>query len=189
MHWADEASLDLLKFLGRRIQRTAVMLIVTYREIVRPDEAAIEGCLSIGMVFSDDSTLAFRHEQARRAFEDTLSSSLKQSLNARVLEVLTERPGIPAARLAHHADGARNAEQNLRFAPLAASQAAAVGAHREAAAFYDLALRYADGLPDEDRALLHEALAYVCYVTSQPERAIAARLSAVATWRASGARL
>ena len=31
VHWADEATLDLLKFLGRRIHRTPTMLIVTYR--------------------------------------------------------------------------------------------------------------------------------------------------------------
>lgn len=30
-HWADEATLDLLTFLGRRVQETATMLIVTYR--------------------------------------------------------------------------------------------------------------------------------------------------------------
>ena len=32
MHWADEATLDLLKYLGRRIERTRAMLVVTYRE-------------------------------------------------------------------------------------------------------------------------------------------------------------
>ncbi len=32
MHWADEATLDLLKFLGRRIQRTRSLLVVTYRD-------------------------------------------------------------------------------------------------------------------------------------------------------------
>ena len=32
MHWADEASLDLLKYLGRRIHRTHAMLAVTYRD-------------------------------------------------------------------------------------------------------------------------------------------------------------
>ena len=31
-HWADEATLDLIKFLGRRIQRTLALLIVTYRD-------------------------------------------------------------------------------------------------------------------------------------------------------------
>src|SRR5215831_6235274 len=32
LHWADEATLDLLKFLGRRIDRTHAMLAVTYRD-------------------------------------------------------------------------------------------------------------------------------------------------------------
>src|SRR5882672_2236008 len=32
LHWADEATLDLLKYLGRRISRTHAMLAVTYRD-------------------------------------------------------------------------------------------------------------------------------------------------------------
>ncbi len=31
-HWADQATLDLLKFLGRRIERTRALLLVTYRD-------------------------------------------------------------------------------------------------------------------------------------------------------------
>src|SRR6516164_5622667 len=38
VHWADEATLDLLKFLGRRISRIRSMLIITYRDDeVAPD--------------------------------------------------------------------------------------------------------------------------------------------------------
>ena len=32
IHWADEATIDLLRFLGRRIRDTNVLLIVTYRD-------------------------------------------------------------------------------------------------------------------------------------------------------------
>jgi predicted ATPase/DNA-binding CsgD family transcriptional regulator len=32
IHWADEATLDLLCFLGRRIRRTGVLLVLTYRD-------------------------------------------------------------------------------------------------------------------------------------------------------------
>ena len=32
MHWADEATLDLLRYLGRRIQHLGVLLLVTYRD-------------------------------------------------------------------------------------------------------------------------------------------------------------
>ncbi len=39
-HWADEATLDLLKFVGRRIHRTRTLLIVTYRDDeVGPDHS------------------------------------------------------------------------------------------------------------------------------------------------------
>ncbi|HVK52243.1 MAG TPA: AAA family ATPase, partial [Pseudoxanthomonas sp.] len=31
-HWADEATLDLLRFLGRRLQQTPCLLVVTYRD-------------------------------------------------------------------------------------------------------------------------------------------------------------
>ena len=32
VHWADEATLDLLKFLGRRMQQVSVLLVITYRD-------------------------------------------------------------------------------------------------------------------------------------------------------------
>jgi DNA-binding CsgD family transcriptional regulator len=32
LHWADEATLDFVRFLGRRIQRTRCLLIATYRD-------------------------------------------------------------------------------------------------------------------------------------------------------------
>jgi DNA-binding CsgD family transcriptional regulator len=32
VHWADEATFDLLRFLGRRIARTAALLVLTYRD-------------------------------------------------------------------------------------------------------------------------------------------------------------
>ena len=299
VHWADEATLDLLKFLGRRIQRTKAMLAVTYRDdevgaqhplrfvigdfprpstrrlplspLSRPaveqlaqqagrplkdlygitggnplfvtealagatdnvpitvrdavlaraarlspaareiaelvsvipgktefwlleqanclDEPGIEGCLNIGMVRDEDGSLAFRHEIARRAFEDSLSKPRQQSLHARVLSILTQRSGTALARLAHHADGAGSAQEVLRFAPLAGSNAAAVGAHREAAAHYRVALRHAAELPPCERALLEEQYSYECYLTDQGEEAIEARRSSLEAWRTAGDRL
>jgi hypothetical protein len=32
VHWADEATIDLLRFLGRRVRNAAMLLIVTYRD-------------------------------------------------------------------------------------------------------------------------------------------------------------
>jgi DNA-binding CsgD family transcriptional regulator len=299
MHWADEASLDLLKYLGRRIHRTHSMLAVTYRddevgprhplrfvigdlprththrmlllplsesavtrlatqagrpskglysvtggnplfvtevlasvadavpttvrdavlartvrlssaareiaELVcvvpgktelwlleqagRLDEAGIESCLSIGMVRDEQGALAFRHELARRALEDSLSQARRQNLHSKVLSILALRSDISAARLAHHADGARHAKEVLRYAPLAAAQAASVGAHREAASHYQTALRYAENLSTEKRAHLQELLSYECHLTGQNERAIEMQCSTLEFWRASGQRV
>jgi DNA-binding CsgD family transcriptional regulator/tetratricopeptide (TPR) repeat protein len=38
VHWADEATLDLLKFLGRRINKLNSLLVVTYRDDEAPAE-------------------------------------------------------------------------------------------------------------------------------------------------------
>jgi hypothetical protein len=64
------------------------------------DEAGIESCLSIGMVRDEAGSLAFRHDLARRALEDSLSQAQQQSLHAKVLAILGSRPGIAPARLA-----------------------------------------------------------------------------------------
>src|SRR5688500_4946948 len=32
VHWADEATLDLIRFLGRRLEQTTTLLIATYRD-------------------------------------------------------------------------------------------------------------------------------------------------------------
>jgi DNA-binding CsgD family transcriptional regulator/tetratricopeptide (TPR) repeat protein len=153
------------------------------------DEAGIESCLTIGMVRGGDGSLAFRHELARRAFEDSLPQVRQQSLHARVLSILAQRFGTPPARLVHHADGAGSTPDVLRFAPLAGSNAAAVGAHREAAAHYRVALRHADVMAPTERALLQEQHSYECYLTDRGEEAIEARRSALEIWRAAGERL
>jgi DNA-binding CsgD family transcriptional regulator len=158
-------------------------------QIAHPEDLATEACLSIGMVRHTDGSVAFRHELARRALEDALSQSRRQQLHAKVLAVLARRSDIPAARLAHHADGARLGAEVLRYAPLAAQQAAAVGAHREAASQHELALRYAGELAAAERARLQERLSYECYLTGQFERGIAAQESALGIWRELGLRL
>jgi DNA-binding CsgD family transcriptional regulator len=155
----------------------------------RADEAAIEGCLSIGMVRHDDLSLAFRHELVRRALEETLHQPHRQSLHARVLSVLAVRSDVAAARLAHHADGARDGPRVLRYASVAAAEAAAVGAHREAASHYQVALRYADGLAPQELAALQEQLRYECYLTGAYRQAFEAQQSALVIWRTLGERL
>jgi tetratricopeptide (TPR) repeat protein len=81
-------------------------------------------------------------------------------------------------RLAHHAAGCGDRAAVLRHAPLAAARAARLGAHREAADQFKLALRYHD-LPDRRRATLLEQLSYELYLTDQLENSRDSRLQAL----------
>src|SRR5258708_2285700 len=137
------------------------------------------------MLTLDQTMVAFRHELARQAIERKLSPLRRQALNAQVLQgLLTHGEDTSqAARLVHHATGAQDGELVLRYAPLAAHQASAKGAHREAAAHYATVLCYAEQLPADRQAELLEGRAYECYLTSQVEDAVQARQAALRIWR------
>jgi DNA-binding CsgD family transcriptional regulator len=290
-HWADEASLDALKYLGRRVDRTSCLLVVTYRDdevgsqhplrrvlgdvpaavttrielrplsgravlelanaadrdagellaltggnpffvtevlaaggdgvpttvrdavlaralglptesrqvldlasvvpgaaerwlfdaVLGPSAEAANACVEAGMLVPTPMGLSFRHELARRAVLESVDPERRRAYHEAVLAVLetsddrTDR--LP--RLAHHADAAGDAEAVLRIAPGAAEHAAAVGAHREAAAHYASALRYADRASAPRRLELLEAYAYEAHLTGSFEEAIEARRDAI----------
>jgi len=297
VHWADEATLDLLKFLGRRISRIKSMLIITYRDdevgpdhplrlvlgdlphrsvarlrlqplseagvntladragrqiedlyevtggnpffvtealaskeagipstvrdavlsravrlspasravlevvsvvpartqmwllndTIRPDAALLEECVSSGILRYETDAIAFRHELARRAIEDSLFVHRRQSLHTQVLTALVNR-GSDAllARIVHHAAQAGDSAAVLKYAPVAARQAAALSAHRESASHYQIALRYAGELAQEERAKLFEHRSYECFLTDQGEIALQARREALEIWKQLG---
>ena len=293
IHWADEATLDLVKFLARRIARTSALLILTYRddELSKPlrlvlgdlpmsavtrlwlpplSECAVatlaqaagrpaenlytatggnpffltevlasdapgaptsvrdavmariarlsseaqcflelasvvptkiewrtveamtsvnnvwlDECVAAGILHIEDGALGFRHELARQAVEGTLAPARKRALNAQVLRAFSEQGEgqVSLARLVHHAAQAEDGAHVLRFAPAAAMQASAHGAHREAAAHYATALRFGDGLEAETRAELLEALAHEYLLTERMPDAMQAGEEALAIWR------
>ena len=137
------------------------------------------------MLSLDHTTVAFRHELARQAIESTPSPLRQQTLHRQVLRAMLDHAenASQTARLVHHALGAHDGTLVARFAPLAAKQAAAQGAHREAAAHYATALQVANQLPLERQAELLEGRAYECYLTSQMEEAVQARQAALRIWR------
>src|SRR5262249_58623865 len=92
--------------------------------------------------------------------------------------------GDDIATLAHHAEGAGDRDAILELAPAAARRAAALKSHREAAAQYARALRFADALPAEERARLEEGRSYECYLVAEMAEACAARRRALELWRA-----
>ena len=294
VHWADEATLDLLRFLGRRLDRTRTLLIATYRddELARhhplrvvlgdvgserrialaplseagvrtlahgsdvdPHElyrltggnpffatevlasggtgvpesvrdavlgraarlgpaarhvldaaavvgsrvelrlledvideplAALEECLAAGVLQGGAGEFRFRHELARRVVEEALEPLQRAKLHERVLDALRSSDAADAARLAHHAEMAGDADAVVEFAPAAAAAATALGAHREAAEQYARALRFSDGLPPETVAELLEARSYECYLNDWIEEALRAAHDALELYRALG---
>jgi DNA-binding CsgD family transcriptional regulator/tetratricopeptide (TPR) repeat protein len=148
---------------------------------------AIEGldeCLSCGIVVSAGAGVMFRHELARAVIEESTLPNWKLQLHARALRALDDSDDY--ARLAHHAEAAGDAAAVLRFAPEAARRAAAVGAHRESAAQYLRALRFAQKMTVVGRAELLHARAYQCKLTDQTAEAVAAGREALALRRELG---
>jgi class 3 adenylate cyclase/tetratricopeptide (TPR) repeat protein len=152
------------------------------------DLDALDECLTSGMLVHSVEGVAFRHELARLAVEDSLSPARRLALHRRALPALAEPPtGSPdLERLAHHAEGAGDAVAALRYAPAAGDRAARVGAHREAAAQYGRALRFAASLGPHERAELLHKYSYECYLTDQQQEAFDALERAAAAFREIG---
>ena len=120
--------------------------------------AEIDENLNAGVLKSDGAGLAFRHELGREAVLGAVSPPRRVDLHRRVLTALIAQPAErqDLTRISHHAEEAGDRDAVLRYAPLAAERSAGLGAHREAAAHDARALRFAGGLPDDDRAPLLE---------------------------------
>ena len=148
---------------------------------------AFDECLSSGMLQFEDHAVAFRHELARQAVEESINPRRRIELHRLVLEALRASPDVrrDLARLAHHAEAAADAAAVLELAPRAAEHAAAVGSHREAAAQYGRALRFAGSLDDEEHGELFDRRAYACYLIGEFDAAIDAELQAVECFRRS----
>jgi DNA-binding CsgD family transcriptional regulator/tetratricopeptide (TPR) repeat protein len=299
LHWADEATLDVLKLLGRRIESVPALLLLTYRddeldrghplrlllgelpggdEVVRlrldrlspaavaelarsqgvdpdelyrktegnpffvtevlasgeslipstvrdavlaraarltagarslleavavvPDQAEqwllevlaseslsnLSECLASGMLTAGREGVAFRHQLARLAVEDSLDPVRRKQLNRLALAALSDPPaGRPdATRLAHHAEAAADAAATIEHATAAGRLAASRGAHREAAAQYQRALGCADGDDSMLLADLQKRYAYERFLSDRFEDAVRSQRAAVDNYRRAG---
>jgi DNA-binding CsgD family transcriptional regulator len=298
IHWADEATLDLLKYLGRRIRQTSSLIILTYRddelgvdhplrlllgdlgssqvlhriavpslskdavqsmakgkhvdsvalhrltngnpffvtevlaseggipetvrdavlaraarlsaparslldaaavigsrlepwllsEMAGAESAKIEECISRGILQAQGDYYAFRHELTRQTILESISSQKKNALHRKTLNALKESPVTREnlARLAHHAEALNDPQAVLEFAPLAAWWAGELGAHREAAAHYKVALHHASMLSPQKHAELLDAYADECSLLDQRTEAKQAQGEALHIWHDLG---
>jgi DNA-binding CsgD family transcriptional regulator/tetratricopeptide (TPR) repeat protein len=153
---------------------------------------AVESCVARGLLVRDvQGALAFRHELARRATLDRLTPPAQKSLHGRIEAAMSDRAAAPAnvslSRRVHHAAGADHGVRVLELAPQAASQAARLGAHQQAAAHLATALRYVTQAPKAVAAQIHEDWAYEAGLALRiDESVIEARQRAIALWRELG---
>jgi len=155
-----------------------------------PDLEYLGRCLALGMLTEQPGGIGFRHELARLAVEQAIAPTRRIALHRAALRVLmaSAHGNTDPAWLAHHAEQANDSEAVLALAPAAAERAAALAAHREAAAQLGRALRFAESLPAAERATLHERHSYEYFLSDQPELAIQARRQALALYRTLGDR-
>ncbi|MGI5239221.1 ATP-binding protein [Dactylosporangium sp. CA-139066] len=157
--------------------------------VARPATSGVEAGVASVLLVMDSERIGFRHELLRRAVEGSLSVLKRRRLNREVLAALAgSGEPVDVARLAHHAREAGDVDAVLRYAPVAAQQAAAVAAHREAVAQYRAALAHADRLPVPARADLFEGYSVEAYLSGLADVAVAARQSSVRLREAAGDR-
>jgi DNA-binding CsgD family transcriptional regulator/tetratricopeptide (TPR) repeat protein len=134
--------------------------------------SGVEECAQAGLLDVASDTVRFRHELARQAVEMQVPATRRPRLHEAVLSYLDGRADPDPARLAYHAVQAGDQRAVLAHAPTAAEQASRQGAHRQAAAHYEAALRYAGSLPPAMHASLLEGYADECNSTGRLTDAI-----------------
>ncbi len=162
---------------------------LTLLEQVCPGAAAmLPECVRAGVLLTDGESTGFRHELARRATLEQIPELHRRALHKRALIALTEpslNPDMLAA-VAFHASEANDVDAVIRFAPVAAERAAALGANREAAQLYALALRHADTVGAEHKVRWVEQHAFTSYLCGLAETAVSSWGEAIESRRALG---
>jgi hypothetical protein len=110
------------------------------------------------------------------------------TLHQRLVDALCEdsRPPVDPARMAHHAEAAGDGPATVSFARGAAQRASAASAHREAAAQYQRALRFAGSLDPRERAAMQVRRSDERHMTADFGEAIGSPEAALVDYRSIG---
>ena len=148
----------------------------------------LDELLESGLLVGDGAWVRFRHEIARLAVAQAVAGHRGQALHALVLAALDTFGCADDARMAFHAEAAGDGAAVLRHAAAAARRAARLASHREAAAQYERALRFAGSADPVMLAGLHERLADEVALLDRWGDAEIAGERALALWREAGDR-
>ena len=149
--------------------------------------SVLDELVSSGVLVSEVQSLRFRHEITRLAVEQEVPAHRRRPIQVGILAALVAAGCEDDARLAHHAEGAAD-DRAFVFATRAARRAADLASHREAAAQYERALRFADGQEAAIVADLCDRFAFEASLIDRFEDAADARERALELWRRLGDR-
>lgn len=151
------------------------------------DAEAIDACVDAGvLVASEAGTVAFRHELARVAVEESVPPARRGALHGHAARLVAAQPRPDSARIAYHAAQAGDGQLVRHHALRAARRADSMGAHRQAAALFATALEFSAEESDAERAGLLEGLSRQGRYTGAVEEAVTAAAEAVALRRRLG---
>ena len=149
---------------------------------------AVDELLACGLLAADGGWLRFRHEIARLAVEQAIPARRRAAIHGQILTALRSSGTRDEAQLAFHAEGADDVAAVLRYAPAAARRAAGLASHREAAAQFERALRFAADTDGATAAALYDELADELLLLDRTEDAAEAIGRGLELWRAVGDR-
>ncbi|HEY5773645.1 MAG TPA: AAA family ATPase, partial [Chitinophagaceae bacterium] len=178
---------EKVKHVWRILSVLPTAFEVNFLEKMEPEYAsAIENCLDKKVMILENGLLSFKHELFRRTIEDSLSPLVRIALNKKVLELFLDNfeQNGEMERIIHHAKNANEYDLIERYAPIAARQAALLGAHIEAAKLYFSAIEYYQGNDKDLIVQLYESYAYECYLTNQFKDAIIYAGKSLNLWKA-----
>jgi DNA-binding CsgD family transcriptional regulator/tetratricopeptide (TPR) repeat protein len=144
----------------------------------------VDHCFALKIIVVKNDRVIFKHELYRRTIEDSLSPFKRIELNKKILELFLtsfEEEG-EVERIVQYAKNANENKLVVKYARIAAMQAASVGAHIEASKLYLAAIQAAEVIGEDQLVGFYEAYAYECYLTNQIEEAICYQEKALRIW-------
>ena len=147
--------------------------------------AAIESCLSNKILIIENNKISFKHELYRRTIEASLSPFKRIALNKHLLRLFLDsfEDKGEIERIVHYAKNANENKLVVKYAPIAAKQAADVGAHIEASKLFLAAIEYSEDNDTDQLVTFYEGYAYECYLTNQIKDAIIYQGKALKIWK------
>jgi DNA-binding CsgD family transcriptional regulator/tetratricopeptide (TPR) repeat protein len=153
---ATQRALEQLSVVPTRVEHRLVEALVGQLDSLA--EAEQRGILRVGR-----EHVAFRHELARRAIEQSLPHARRVALNRTVTAALLDSPEQDLARVLHHAVQAGDVDTIIAYGHTAGRDAARAGSHQQALTYFEQVLLHEGRLPAEELPVLLEEYAWELY--------------------------